>query len=111
MFTPRSALSDALQEAGAEVLLAPAPFTAAARLVIGVAPLAGWIVRSVRELDTLDRERAGAGFLDGITLWCMGGELAKLARNRNWTGVAAFGDASEVIGGASLWLARSRSRE
>src|ERR1039457_2128794 len=117
MFTPRSELSDALQEAGAEVLLAPAPFTAAARLVIGVAPLAGWIVRSVRELDTLDRERAAAGFLDGITLWCEGSALAKLARDRKWTGVQAFGDDSsqaansEVLGGVSLWLARLRSRE
>jgi hypothetical protein len=117
MFTPRSELSDALQEAGAEVLLAPAPFTAAARLVIGVAPLVGWIVRSVGELDTLDDERAATGFLDGITLWCEGGVLAKLARDRKWTGVQAFGDDSsqaansEVLGGVSLWLARLRSRE
>jgi uroporphyrin-III C-methyltransferase/precorrin-2 dehydrogenase/sirohydrochlorin ferrochelatase len=84
MFAPPSELSEALQDAGAEVLLAPAPLTAAARLVIGLAPLSGWIVRTERELDALDQERATTGFLAGIPLWCMGAVLADLARARNW---------------------------
>jgi uroporphyrin-III C-methyltransferase/precorrin-2 dehydrogenase/sirohydrochlorin ferrochelatase len=84
LFAPRSQLGDAIQDAGAEVLLAPAPLTAASRLVIGVAPLAGWIVRTERELDTLEHESAARSFLGGGALWCMGGELAELARHRAW---------------------------
>jgi len=84
IFAPRSELSEALQGAGAEVLLAPLPLTAAARLVIGQSPLSGWIVRTDQELEALDQERATTGFLGGITLWCMGAVLASLARERNW---------------------------
>ena len=88
LFAPRSELSEALQDAGAEVFLAPAPLTAAARLVIGSAPLSGWIVQKPCELDALDREKATSGFLSGGSLWCMGAALAALARERNWTQVA-----------------------
>jgi uroporphyrin-III C-methyltransferase / precorrin-2 dehydrogenase / sirohydrochlorin ferrochelatase len=84
LFDPRSELSEALQTSGADVLLAPAPLTAAARLVIGSAPLAGWIVRTKRELDTLDPERTAKSFLDGSRLWCMGSDLANIARERKW---------------------------
>jgi uroporphyrin-III C-methyltransferase/precorrin-2 dehydrogenase/sirohydrochlorin ferrochelatase len=92
MFAPRSGLSDALQDAGAEVLLAPAPLTAAARLVIGAAPPDGWIVQTARELHDLDHERAANGLLDGCTLWCVGGGLSSRARERNWSSVAELGD-------------------
>ena len=92
MFVPCSELSEVLQEAGAEVLLAPAPLTAAARLVMGSAPLSGWIVQSVRELDALEREKAADEFLAKITVWCRGDTLASLARERKWPTVAELGD-------------------
>jgi hypothetical protein len=104
MFAPPSELSEALQDAGAEVLLAPAPLTAAARLVIGLAPLSGWIVRTERELDALDQERATTGFLAGIPLWCMGAVLADLARARNWACPADF----EGAGSPSHAIAKLR---
>jgi uroporphyrin-III C-methyltransferase/precorrin-2 dehydrogenase/sirohydrochlorin ferrochelatase len=91
MFAPRSELSEAVQAAGAEVLLAPMPLTPAARLVIGLAPLSGWIVRSVGELDTLDREEVAHGTLAKVTLWCMDAALADLARKRNWQAVMQLG--------------------
>jgi len=91
MFAPRSELSEALQDAGAEVLLAPMPLTPAARLVIGLAPLSGWIVQSVRELDALDCEKAARGTVTKVTLWCMGAALADLARKRNWQAVMQLG--------------------
>ncbi len=84
LFAPSSALSEALQGASAEVLLVPAPLTAAARLVLGSAPLSGWIVQTARDLDTLDRERAEHGPIHGNTLWCMGSALAEIARAHNW---------------------------
>jgi hypothetical protein len=96
MFAPRSELSEALQDAGAEVLLAPVPLTAAARLVIGLAPLSGWIVRTPRELEALDGEKATHGTLAKVTLWCMGGALASLARERNWPNVGSFGDSDST---------------
>jgi len=92
MFAPRSELSEALQDAGAEVLLAPVPLTAAARLVLGSAPLSGWIVQSARELDAFEREKAAHEFLAEVTLWCMGGALASLARERSWPAVAEIDD-------------------
>lgn len=84
LFAPRSALSEALQNASAEVLLVPSPLTAAARLVLGSAPLSGWIVQTPRDLDTLDRERAEHGLTHGNTLWCMGSALADVARAHHW---------------------------
>jgi len=92
MFAPRSELSEALQDAGAVVLLAPAPLTAAARLVIGLAPLSGWIVLTSQELEVLDGEKATHGTLDKVGLWCLGGALASLARERNWPVVEELGD-------------------
>ena len=92
MFAPRSTLSEALQDAGAEVLLAPAPLTAAARLVIGLAPLSGWIVRTPGELEALDGERAAHGTSAKIPVLCLGASLASLARERNWPTVEEFGD-------------------
>jgi hypothetical protein len=84
LFAPRSELSEALQDAGAEVFLPPAPLTVAARLVIGSAPLSGWIVQTSRDLDALDRERATNGFLAGGTLWCAGAALSALANEHDW---------------------------
>jgi hypothetical protein len=62
---------------------------------LGSAPLLGWIVPTIREIEALDREGAANGFLAGITLWCAGAALADLARERKWPCVAEFdGDGS-----------------
>jgi uroporphyrin-III C-methyltransferase len=87
-FAPRSALTDALTDAGAEVLVTPGPLTSAARLVIGAAPLSGWIVRTVEEVEALDQERMANGLLARGTLWCLGAELAAFARQKKWLKVA-----------------------
>ena len=100
LFGPRSELSEALQDAGAEVFLPPAPLTVAARLVIGSAPLSGWIVQTPRDLDALDRERTTNGFLAGGTLWCMGADLTALASEHNWPQVAQLdgnGSPSQIV--------------
>jgi uroporphyrin-III C-methyltransferase len=98
LFAPGAALGEALQDAGADVLLAPDPLTAAARLVIGSAPLSGWIVRTPRELESLDGEPAAHGFLAGGSLWCVGAALAALARKRNWPKVVEFDGAASIHG-------------
>jgi uroporphyrin-III C-methyltransferase/precorrin-2 dehydrogenase/sirohydrochlorin ferrochelatase len=101
LFAPRSAFSEALQDAGAEILLAPAPLTAAARLVIGSAPLSGWIVQTVGELDTLARERATNRLSGQTTLWCADARLAARARAQQWSSIEEFqGSASlsEAVG-------------
>jgi uroporphyrin-III C-methyltransferase/precorrin-2 dehydrogenase/sirohydrochlorin ferrochelatase len=85
MFAPRSELSDALQDAGAEILLAPAPVTAAARLVIGSAPLSGWIVQTAHELDSLDHAKSENAFPVGNSLWCVGATLTQRAREQQWS--------------------------
>ena len=91
IFAPRSALTAALQDAGAEVLVTPDPFTAAARLVIGSAPLAAFIVRTPGELESLTRQRVASDFLREITLWCADAPLAALAHERGWPRVAELG--------------------
>ena len=92
MFAPRSQLSDALEDAGAAVLLVPAPLTKAARLVVGAAPLSGWIIRAEREFDVLDHEKARHGFVAEGPWWCLGGTLAEHARRRNGPTVAEFAE-------------------
>ena len=84
MFAPRSTLSDGFQDAGATVLLAPCPLTKASRLVIGSAPLSGWIIQSEKELATVDCERAAAG---GGALWCTSSDLVAIAKLRGWPNV------------------------
>ena len=106
LFAPRCALSEALQDAGAEVFLAPEPLTTAARLVMGSAPLSGWIVQTPRELDALDRERAAHAFLADATLWCTGAALAAAARERNWPRVVEL-DGNEPPSRAVAKLAES----
>ena len=84
MFAPGLALARSLQQGGAEVLVVPNPWTAAARLVLGSAPMTGWIVRTRDELDALDSEPTAHALLGSGVLWCLGVELANLARTRGW---------------------------
>jgi uroporphyrin-III C-methyltransferase/precorrin-2 dehydrogenase/sirohydrochlorin ferrochelatase len=113
LFAPRSELSEALQEAGAEILLAPTPLTAAARLVIGSAPLSGWIVQTDGELDALARERATNGLPGGTTLWCTDAKLTAEAREQKWSSIEEFqGNDSllETIGNLRNALAARNAR-
>jgi hypothetical protein len=93
IFAPCSTLARSLQQGGAEVLVAPNPWTAAARLVLGSAPLTGWIIRTRDELDALDSERTAHSILGNGVLWCLGVELANLARARGWANAAEVGTA------------------
>jgi uroporphyrin-III C-methyltransferase len=97
LFAPRSLLSEALQDAGAEILLAPAPLTAAARLVIGSAPLSGWIVQTVGELGSLARERATNGLPGHATLWCADARLAAAAREQQWSSIEEFRGSTSLL--------------
>jgi uroporphyrin-III C-methyltransferase / precorrin-2 dehydrogenase / sirohydrochlorin ferrochelatase len=87
-FAPDSLWSRVLREAGAEVLLAPIHLTRAARLVVGHAPLSGWLVRTEYELDAIESERTKTAAFSRCTLWCLGAELAAQARGRGWPQVS-----------------------
>ncbi|HEY5284739.1 MAG TPA: SAM-dependent methyltransferase, partial [Polyangia bacterium] len=87
LFAPRSDFSRALEAAGAEVFVAPLPLTAAARLVIGSAPLSAWIVQSEQELNALEREWSSRGFPADGALVCTGGARANMAGARPWSQV------------------------
>jgi uroporphyrin-III C-methyltransferase / precorrin-2 dehydrogenase / sirohydrochlorin ferrochelatase len=94
LFAPAAELGKALQEAGADVLAVPEPLTKAARLVLGAAPLDGWIVRTEPELEVVERERAAHGWPREARLWCVGAGLAALAREQGWTSIATIATAS-----------------
>ena len=84
VFAPKSSLASALEASGATVLATPKPLTAAARLVLGCAPLSGWLVRSPSDLDALDGERDSAAFLAETPILCHDAKLAAAARQRGW---------------------------
>jgi uroporphyrin-III C-methyltransferase len=105
MFAPAGELGEALQVAGANVLLVPDPLTNAARLVLGSAPLAGFIVRSASDLDALTRERQASGFLANVRCWCASAALAAAARASGATDVAELGSDSPAQAGAQLLAA------
>ena len=105
LFAPGGELGEALQAAGANLLLAPEPLTNAARLVIGSASLAGFVVRTLRELDALERERQAHGVLARATLWCTGAALAASARARSWSDVQEIDGSSPAHAIAQLGAA------
>ena len=88
LFAPAGELGLALEAAGASLLVAPEPLTAAARLVIGAGPLAGWLVRSSAELAALESARAAHGFAVRGTLWCLSSALVAEARQHGFPQVA-----------------------
>jgi uroporphyrin-III C-methyltransferase/precorrin-2 dehydrogenase/sirohydrochlorin ferrochelatase len=93
LYAPAAELGKALEEAGADVLAVPDPLTRAALLVLGAAPLGGWILRTAAELAALGRERAAHAF-PPPTLWCATPALAAAAREQAWTDVAELDSAS-----------------
>ena len=86
VFAPVCEVALSLRAAGADILVAPKPLTAAARLVLGAGPLAGWLVRSPSDLEALDAERAAA-FVASLPLWCGDADLAANATARGWSDV------------------------
>jgi uroporphyrin-III C-methyltransferase / precorrin-2 dehydrogenase / sirohydrochlorin ferrochelatase len=100
LFAPRSSIADALEAAGAEILVAPCPLTKAARLVLASAPLTGWIVCSLADLDVLDRERAASGLFANCTLYCSDTQWVATARARGWTSegeIAGKDPAAQIV--------------
>jgi uroporphyrin-III C-methyltransferase/precorrin-2 dehydrogenase/sirohydrochlorin ferrochelatase len=73
-----------LEDAGAEVVPVPFPVTPAARVVLGAAPVTGFVVAGPDEVDWLDDERGGPGWTGEPQSWCVGAATAERARERGW---------------------------
>jgi hypothetical protein len=91
-------MARALEAAGATILSAPHPFTAATRLVLGAVPPSAWLVRNRSELDAISEERERTSFLTGVSLLCQDEQLAALARPRGWVRVTVLDDRNPSIG-------------
>jgi uroporphyrin-III C-methyltransferase/precorrin-2 dehydrogenase/sirohydrochlorin ferrochelatase len=87
LFAPAGDLAAALDMAGAGVIEMPRPLTAAARVVLEAAPVSAWVLRSVREVDALEDERAPRAF-------CIGPAAAARARQLGWPGVVELRDSA-----------------
>lgn len=111
LFAPAGDLGLAIEGAGASLLVAPAPLTAAARLVIGAAPLAGWIIRSADELAALEEARATHAFTVRGTLWCGTRTLAAQAQQDGFARVAELEQASPAETVATLAAASAGTGE
>ncbi len=88
----RTELGRRLESAGAEVVMVPLPLTPAARIVMGALPLTGCVVCDPAEVDSVDAERGGPGWNDGVVAWCVGPEAASRARERGWPKVQQLAD-------------------
>jgi uroporphyrin-III C-methyltransferase/precorrin-2 dehydrogenase/sirohydrochlorin ferrochelatase len=99
VFGPAAALSPALDVAGAELVEAPRPLGPAARVVIGAAPLTGWLLRSPEEVEALEEERGIPGWDAGVHAYCLGRPAAERARGLGWAHVVelAAGAGPEAI--------------
>jgi uroporphyrin-III C-methyltransferase/precorrin-2 dehydrogenase/sirohydrochlorin ferrochelatase len=98
IFAPAGALGPALDLAGAELVEAPRPVTPAVRVVIGAAPLSGWVLRTAEEVEALEEERDLPGWGPGVLAWCLGSAAAERARASGWRVVELDeGAAPEVV--------------
>jgi uroporphyrin-III C-methyltransferase/precorrin-2 dehydrogenase/sirohydrochlorin ferrochelatase len=100
LFAPGGALGPALDVAGADVLEVSRPLGPAARVGIGAAPLTGWLFRSVNDVESLEDERAGAGWHDEMRAFCLGPSAAARARALGWRNVVQLPEgagAEEVV--------------
>jgi uroporphyrin-III C-methyltransferase/precorrin-2 dehydrogenase/sirohydrochlorin ferrochelatase len=89
-----AALVQALDVAGAEVLEATRPLTPAARVVIEMAPLTGWLFRSAEEVDSIEEERGLPGWSAGMSAYCLGEAAAARARALGWLHVTELAEGS-----------------
>lgn len=96
---PATGLGSALDVAGAEVIEAPRPLSPAARVVMGAAPLTGWLLRSAEEVEALQEERDTAGWSSEMNAYCLGSATVVRARALGWRNVIelAEGAAPEAI--------------
>jgi uroporphyrin-III C-methyltransferase/precorrin-2 dehydrogenase/sirohydrochlorin ferrochelatase len=100
ILAPTGSLADALELAGAEAVEVPLPLTPAARIVLGTAPLTGFVLKSRDEVDALEADQDGPGFATQIVAWCLRPEAAERARQLGWQHVeevAEGGNLAEVI--------------
>lgn len=81
-------LAAALERAGAELVEVPRPLTPAARVVIGAAPLTGFLLRSAAEVEALDDEPDRDAELRAF---CFAPEAAAHARALGWRRVIELG--------------------
>jgi len=87
LFAPAGALGAALDAAGAEVVEAPRPLGAAARVAMGAAPLGGFVLRCADEVEALEDERGMPGLDAEVRAICVGRGAAARARALGWTRV------------------------
>ncbi|HET8538533.1 MAG TPA: siroheme synthase CysG [Anaeromyxobacter sp.] len=99
LFAPAPDLAPALDVAGAELVEAPLPLGPAARVVIGAAPLTGWLLRSADEVTALEDERGIPGWDGEVRAYCVGRPAAERARALGWPYVVelAAGAGPEAI--------------
>ncbi len=84
LFTPAGALGAALDRAGAEVLEAQRPLSETARVVIGSAPLSGWLLRDAAEVDAVEEDRCCSGWTSHVRAVGLSPAAAQRARQRGW---------------------------
>jgi uroporphyrin-III C-methyltransferase/precorrin-2 dehydrogenase/sirohydrochlorin ferrochelatase len=99
-----------LEAAGAEVVAAPWPMTAAARVVIGSAPLTGCVLRNRAEVEWLDEEREGPGWEASPVAWCLSPDAAERARELGWRRIEAIDPGGQDAAGVVAWIGRLRRR-
>ena len=84
VFAPAGELGEALELAGVEVVETPLPISPAARIVIGAAPLTGWILRDADGADGLEEERESPGWGADMIAWCLSREAQERAAALGW---------------------------
>lgn len=102
-------LARGLEDAGAEVVLVPSPFTPAARVVIGTARITGCVLSSPAEAECFDDEREGPGWDGEPVAWCLGRDTADRARALGWRRVEEV-DANWHGPQLAAWIGRHRHR-
>ncbi len=92
VFAPAAALGSALDASGAAIIETPRPMTPAARVVIGAAPLTGWLLRSAYEVEALEEERGIPGWNSDMHAYCLGAAAAERARALGWRHVTELAE-------------------
>lgn len=101
----------ALEADGVEVVAATLPLTSAARVVVGAAPMTGWVLRRPHEVDALEEERGAPGFGAATVAWCLGPAVADRARAFGWPQVVELEDRTSGTALAeAMFQRRSRNR-
>jgi uroporphyrinogen III methyltransferase/synthase len=88
--------AQALEAAGADVVVVPLPVTPAARIVIGALPLTGCVVASRADVDWLDEERDNPGWGPEVVVWCIGAEAADRALERGWPRIERLDGSTDI---------------